>query len=148
PLYSKISVLGDDQHPLYAELTAAQPQAIGEGPFRERLKGFGIQPADPKDVLWNFEKFLVNRHGEVVARFSPDVTADDPRLLQAMQAELARRSTGDKRPPPADADGGFLRPARVEKSSAYRQLPAEHTEHHQQDQVAHQKQPQPCRHMV
>lgn len=29
PLYSKISVLGDDQHPLYAELTAAQPQAIG-----------------------------------------------------------------------------------------------------------------------
>ncbi|NLC00817.1 MAG: glutathione peroxidase, partial [Pseudomonas formosensis] len=39
PLYSKISVLGEDQHPLYAELTAAQPQAIGEGPFRERLKG-------------------------------------------------------------------------------------------------------------
>lgn len=90
PLYSKISVLGDDQHPLYAELTAAQPQAIGEGPFRERLKGFGIQPTDPKEVLWNFEKFLVNRQGEVVARFSPDVTADDPRLLEAIEAELAR----------------------------------------------------------
>lgn len=90
PLYSKISVLGDDQHPLYAELTAAQPQAIGEGPFRERLKSFGIQPADPKDVLWNFEKFLVNRQGEVVARFSPDVTADDPRLLEAIEAELPR----------------------------------------------------------
>lgn len=90
PLYSKISVLGEDQHPLYAELTAAQPQAIGEGPFRERLKGFGIQPADPKDVLWNFEKFLINRQGEVVARFSPDVTADDPRLLEAIEAELAR----------------------------------------------------------
>ncbi len=90
PLYSKISVLGEDQHPLYAELTAAQPQAIGEGPFRERLTGFGIQPTDPKDVLWNFEKFLVNRQGEVVARFSPDVTADDPRLLEAIEAELAR----------------------------------------------------------
>src|SRR5690606_35518695 len=97
PLYSKMSVLGDDQHPLYAELTAAQLQAIGEGPFRERLKGFGIQPTDPKDVLWNFEKFLVNRQGEVVARFSQDVAADDPRLLEAFEAELARCCPADKK---------------------------------------------------
>ena len=90
PLFSKISVVGADQHPLYAQLTEAQPQAIGDGPFRERLQGFGINPGEPKDVLWNFEKFLISRNGEVVARFAPDTTADDPRLLAAIDAELAK----------------------------------------------------------
>lgn len=90
PLFSKISVLGNDQHPLYAQLTAAQPTAIGEGPMRERLKGYGIEPANRVDVLWNFEKFLLSRRGEVVARFAPDVTADDPRLVSAVEAELAK----------------------------------------------------------
>jgi glutathione peroxidase len=92
PLFSKISVLGQDQHPLYAQLTTAQPVAIGEGPFRERLKGYGVNPANPVDVLWNFEKFLLSRKGEVVARFAPDVTADDPRLVAAIDAELAKNS--------------------------------------------------------
>jgi glutathione peroxidase len=90
PLFSKISVVGPDRHPLYAELTRAQPAAVGDGPFRERLKGFGIEQADPVDVLWNFEKFLVSRKGEVVARFAPDVAADDPRLAQAIDAELTK----------------------------------------------------------
>lgn len=90
PLYSKISVVGADQHPLYKQLTAAQPQATGDGPFRERLQGFGITPNNPPDVLWNFEKFLIGRNGQVVARFAPDVTADDPRLLAAIDTELAR----------------------------------------------------------
>jgi glutathione peroxidase len=90
PLFSKISVLGDDQHPLYARLTEAQPAATGEGPFRERLKGYGVDPANRTDVLWNFEKFLIGRNGEVVGRFSPDVTADDPRLVAAIDAELAK----------------------------------------------------------
>jgi glutathione peroxidase len=92
PLFAKISVVGRDQHPLYAQLTAAQPTAIGDGPFRERLKGYGISSAAPGDVLWNFEKFLINRKGEVVARFAPDVTADDPRLVAAIDAELAAGS--------------------------------------------------------
>jgi glutathione peroxidase len=91
PLFSKISVLGEDQHPLYAQLTAAQPAAIGDGPFRERLKGYGVNPENPVDVLWNFEKFLLSRKGEVVARFAPDVAADDPRLVLAIDAELAKR---------------------------------------------------------
>lgn len=91
PLFSKISVVGTDQHPLYATLTSAQPQAIGDGPFRERLKGYGIETGQPTDVLWNFEKFLVNRKGEVVARFAPDVAADDPRLVAAIDAELAKK---------------------------------------------------------
>ncbi len=90
PLFSKISVKGADRHPLYDALTTAQPSATGEGPFRERLKGYGIDGGAPDEVLWNFEKFLVNRRGEVVARFSPDVTANDPRLLAAVDAELSR----------------------------------------------------------
>lgn len=90
PLFSKISVVGADQHPLYHTLTATQPDATGEGPFRERLKGYGIEPNAVPDVLWNFEKFLVSRDGRVVGRFSPDVTADDPRLVAAIEAELAR----------------------------------------------------------
>ena len=92
PLFSKISVVGADQHPLYAKLTAAQPAAIGEGPFRERLKGYGIDPASKTDVLWNFEKFLVNRKGDVVARFSPDLAAEDPRVVAAIDAELAKQN--------------------------------------------------------
>lgn len=90
PLFSKISVKGADRHPLYDALVAAQPQALGDGPFRERLKGYGIESENPADVLWNFEKFLVNRHGEVVGRFAPDITADDPRLVAAIDAELAK----------------------------------------------------------
>lgn len=90
PLFSKLSVKGEDQHPLYAELTAAQPEATGDGPLRERLAGMGIADGQPGDVLWNFEKFLVNREGRVVARFAPDLTADEPRLLAAIEAELGR----------------------------------------------------------
>jgi glutathione peroxidase len=90
PMFSKISVKGADRHPLYDALTSAQPAAIGEGPFRERLKGYGIDGGALDEVLWNFEKFLVDRHGTVVARFSPDVTANDPRLLAAVDAELSK----------------------------------------------------------
>jgi len=90
PVYSKISVVGGDQHPLYAELTRAQPTAIGEGPMRERLEGYKIAANPAPDILWNFEKFVVGRSGEVVARFSPDVTADDPRLISVIETELAK----------------------------------------------------------
>jgi glutathione peroxidase len=90
PLFSKISVIGEDQHPLYAKLTASQPVAVGDGPFRERLKGYGVNPQNPADVLWNFEKFLVSRQGEIVGRFAPDVAANDPRLVAAIDAELAK----------------------------------------------------------
>lgn len=90
PLFSKISVLGEDQHPLYAALTAKQPAATGDGPFREKLKAYGVNPENQADVLWNFEKFLIGRNGEVVGRFAPDVTADDPRLVEAIDAELAK----------------------------------------------------------
>ncbi len=89
PLFSKISVVGDDQHPLYHALTRAIPDAVGEGPMRERLSGKGIPVNPVPEVQWNFEKFLISRTGEVVGRFAPDVTADDARLLTAIEAELA-----------------------------------------------------------
>ncbi len=90
PLFSKISVKGADEHPLYKALTAAKPTAQGDGPFREKLKGFGMQVEDGPDILWNFEKFLVGRDGQVAARFSPDTPADDPKLASAIDAELAK----------------------------------------------------------
>jgi len=78
-----------DTHPLYQQLTAAQPQAIGEGPLRERLASKEIPIHAAPAVLWNFEKFLVGRDGKVVARFAPDVAADDARLREAIEAALA-----------------------------------------------------------
>jgi glutathione peroxidase len=41
-------------------------------------------------VLWNFEKFLVSRDGEVVKRFAPDTVPDDPTLVAAIETELAK----------------------------------------------------------
>lgn len=90
PLFSKISVKGEDQHPLYAALTKALPKQVGAEPFRENMKRYGIDAPDDGNVMWNFEKFLVGRNGEVAARFAPDVTAEDPRLVAAIEAELAK----------------------------------------------------------
>lgn len=90
PLFSKISVAGEDKHPLYQALIAAQPERIGEGPWWKDLVEYGLTPNPKPEVLWNFEKFLVNKKGEVVARFAPDITADDPRLVDAIEAELKK----------------------------------------------------------
>lgn len=90
PLFSKISVAGDDKHPLYQTLTQAIPERIGEGPWWKDLVDYGLTPNPKPEVLWNFEKFLVNKEGEVVARFAPDITADDARLVDAINAELAK----------------------------------------------------------
>jgi glutathione peroxidase len=92
PLFSKITVKGADKHPLYLGLTAAKPDAVGEGPMRERLKGYGMDTGSPGEVLWNFEKFLVGRSGNVVERFSPDVAPDDPRLVAAVDRELGNKA--------------------------------------------------------
>ncbi|MDI7774219.1 glutathione peroxidase [Asticcacaulis sp. EMRT-3] len=89
PLFAKISVVGADKHPLYEQLTRAQPTAVSAGPMRERLEKFGIPVSPPGEVLWNFEKFLISRDGRIVERFAPDVAADDPRLIAAIDAELA-----------------------------------------------------------
>jgi glutathione peroxidase len=91
PLFDKITVVGAQKHPLYAALIAAQPNAASQSeiPFSEKLKKYGIAPNPEPEVLWNFEKFLVSRAGEVVKRFSPDTTPEDPALIAAIEAELA-----------------------------------------------------------
>jgi glutathione peroxidase len=90
PMFEKIVVKGPETHPLYQHLVAARPSAEGAAGMRAKLAGYGIPVENETDVLWNFEKFLVSRTGEVVARFSPDVTPDDPRLTSAIEAELAK----------------------------------------------------------
>ncbi|HEX3467388.1 MAG TPA: glutathione peroxidase [Candidatus Elarobacter sp.] len=93
PMFEKIVVKGDDRHPLYDELIAAQPAARQKPgtQLEERLvsKGF-FSSRKPDEILWNFEKFVVGRNGEVVARFAPDVVPDDPALVEAIEAELAK----------------------------------------------------------
>jgi glutathione peroxidase len=71
PLLAKGDVKGDGQHPLYAALTR-------------------YDAGDDKgaDVIWNFEKFLVAPDGEVVGRFRPQVTPEDPALRSAIEAVL------------------------------------------------------------
>lgn len=90
PLFSKIPVVGENKHPLYETLTNAIPERIGEGPWWKDLVDYGLTPNNPPEVLWNFEKFLVSKTGEVVARFAPDITADDARIVDAINAELAK----------------------------------------------------------
>lgn len=90
PLFSKISVAGADKHPLYQVLTQAIPERLGEGPWWEDLVEYGLTPNPKPEVLWNFEKFLVNKQGEVVARFAPDIQANDARITDAINAELAK----------------------------------------------------------
>ena len=71
PLYEKVDVKDEGQHPLFAALSDA---ADDEG-----VAG---------DVVWNFEKFLVSPEGQVVRRFRPNVTPEDPRLVEAVNAVL------------------------------------------------------------
>jgi glutathione peroxidase len=88
PMFEKITVVGPDKHPLYKALTEAQPKAQGDGPFRERLAGYGMTPNPAPEILWNFEKFLVGKDGAVVARFAPNTAPNDPALVGAIEAAL------------------------------------------------------------
>jgi len=88
PIFSKISVKGEDKHPLYEELTGSGVPTTGDGPMKERLRNFGMAVEDDGEILWNFEKFLIGRDGQIKARFAPDVTAEDSRLVEAVDREL------------------------------------------------------------
>jgi len=90
PMFSKIAVTGAETHPLYRELIAAQPEAEGDATWLlSRLAEKGVPTNPAPGVLWNFEKFVVGRDGQVVARFSPGTTPDDPALLAAIERALA-----------------------------------------------------------
>jgi glutathione peroxidase len=66
PMMSKISVKGDDIHPLFEYLTAQSPI--------------------PGDIKWNFSKFLLDRNGILVARYQSDVTPFDPKLTGKIES--------------------------------------------------------------
>jgi glutathione peroxidase len=70
-MFSKISVKGDDQHPLYKFLTSAD-----------------TDPEYSGDVRWNFQKYLVNREGKIVGKFDPKLTPLDDVLIQAIEKAL------------------------------------------------------------
>lgn len=67
-MFSKISVKGDDQDPLYKYLTS-------ESKF-------------PGVVTWNFEKFLVGKDGQVIARFAPKEKPESEKVVQAIEEAL------------------------------------------------------------
>lgn len=94
PMFEKIVVKGEGRHPLYDALIAAQPVANEkpDGTLKARLEQKGLIAGRlPDDITWNFEKFIIGRDGRVAARFAPDVTPDDPTLLAAIEAELAKK---------------------------------------------------------
>ena len=74
PLFAKIEVNGDGACDLYKYLTALD-----------------AKPKGPGKITWNFEKFVIGRKGEVVARFSPQTKPDAPEVLKVIEAELAKK---------------------------------------------------------
>lgn len=72
PMFSKISVKGPDQHPLYSFLTDKD-----------------LHPETGGKITWNFNKFLVNKHGRVSERFGTKIEPDDPDVLAAIDRLLA-----------------------------------------------------------
>ena len=73
PLFEKLDVNGPGRHPIYGQLTEV-PDASGAA----------------GDIQWNFEKFLVSPQGEVVGRFRPRTTPEDPELVAAVEGQLPR----------------------------------------------------------
>jgi glutathione peroxidase len=71
PMFSKIDVKGEHQHPLYAILTQLPDDAGKAG-----------------NVGWNFEKFLIGRDGRVVRRWRSKVVPEDPRIVEAIEQLL------------------------------------------------------------
>jgi glutathione peroxidase len=68
PLFSKITVLGDQKHPLYRYLTE-------QTPF-------------PGAIKWNFQKFLVDRQGQVIARYAPKQKPLTPEIVHDIEKAL------------------------------------------------------------
>ena len=91
PVNHKIVVKGEGQHPLYAALTEAKAEAVKseDGSFEALLNSKGLITGDPHDIKWNFEKFLLNGKGEVVARYFPDIASAAPRFMADIEGLLA-----------------------------------------------------------
>jgi glutathione peroxidase len=72
PMTEKVEVNGPGRHSIYDELVRTPDESGNDG-----------------DITWNFEKFLDDRDGHVVARFNPRTEPDDPRLVQSIDALLS-----------------------------------------------------------
>jgi glutathione peroxidase len=92
PMFEKLVVKGEGQHPLYRELIEECPTARQNpnGRLRKTLDQHGLGPQNDTDIMWNFEKFLVNRRGQVVGRFAPDITPKDSVITAAIETELSK----------------------------------------------------------
>ncbi len=73
-MFAKVEVNGKGACDLYKTLTALDTKPVGPG-----------------KISWNFEKFIIGRNGEVVARFAPRTTPDDPQVLKVIEAEFAKK---------------------------------------------------------
>jgi glutathione peroxidase len=73
PMFSKIDVNGENAAPIYKYLTSKDAKPAGKG-----------------EISWNFEKFLIDREGNLVNRFAPRTKPSDPELIKALEAELAK----------------------------------------------------------
>jgi len=91
PMFDKININSEPRHPLYVRLTKVLPKAVnsGKSELHDSLAQHGLLPKQPADVMWNFEKFLVGRDGQVLSRFAPDISTDDPMLIAAIEAALS-----------------------------------------------------------
>ncbi len=73
PMFAKVSVKGNDQHPLYAYLTSKEQNGAVDAP-----------------VAWNFQKFLVDRDGKVIASIAPKDKVSDARILRLIEKALKK----------------------------------------------------------
>jgi len=71
PMFSKISVTGTDQHPLYGYLTNK-----------------ATNPEFPGDISWNFNKFLIDKNGKIVGRFGSKDKPEDGAVIAAIESQL------------------------------------------------------------
>jgi glutathione peroxidase len=74
PLMAKVEVNGDGACELY-----------------KHLKALDVKPKGPGEVTWNFEKFLIGRDGQVVARFQPRTAPDAAEVVKAIETELTKK---------------------------------------------------------
>lgn len=74
PMFSKIDVNGENAAPIYKYLTSKDAKPAGKG-----------------DISWNFEKFLIDREGNLVNRFAPRTKPSDGELVKSIETELAKK---------------------------------------------------------
>lgn len=90
PIAQKIVVKGEGIHPLYKELISQWPSRTmnADASFKERLESHGLITGNPNDIMWNFEKFLISKKGEIIGRFAPDIEANSSIIEGAISKEL------------------------------------------------------------